>query len=99
MCEQIGVVDLLQISSQDSVEALEIVRQEPISETMCEQIGVSEVSKISSQVSVEAVEQFSLGSGFLKGCVNRSGFSEVHQDLKPGKCPRQSTFVFQERNF
>ena len=63
MCEQIRVSEVHQISSQESVRAVNIFFQERISERMCEQIGVLEVPMISSQDSVEVnnlerVEQF-----------------------------------------
>ena len=56
MSEQIGVVEVPKISSQESVEAVNIVPQERISERMCEKNGVVEVLKISSQESVEGVK-------------------------------------------
>ena len=48
-------IEMPKISIEESVEAVEHVLQDRISERICEQIGVGQVPKISSQDSVEAV--------------------------------------------
>ena len=64
LCEQMCVIEVPLISSQESVEAVKVLFQDRISQRMCEQIGVSEVSKVSSQESVEAVENCHSGANF-----------------------------------
>ena len=56
MCDQICVIEVPNISTQKSVEAvINLSRRSEFSERMCEQIGVVGVPKISSRERVEAV--------------------------------------------
>ena len=89
MCEHIGVLEVPKILSQDSVEALEIVPQERISDGTCEQIGITEVPKNSSQESVEGSQIFSLRCIFLRGCVIRFVLLKCPR-TQPRKVSRQS---------
>ena len=63
LCEQMCVIEVPLISSQESVEAVKCVLfQERISQRMCEQIGVEVKSR--SQESVEAVKNCPSGANF-----------------------------------
>ena len=87
MCEHIGVLVVPKILSQDSVEAVEIVLQERISEKMCEQIGVVEVHPISSQESVKAVSNSPSSANFWEDVWSDRDCWSV-PDLKPAKVSR-----------
>ena len=67
MCDQICVLEVPKISTQERFEAVKkFSLRSKFSETMCEQIGVVEVPKISSREGVEAVKTVLSRANFRK---------------------------------